>query len=931
MQVSSCEDPQKNQQQQLVLLQHDEQHQPQQQPREGAPAAATANASSVPQQQVHKLSSRNGSGNNGKSSSSSTTPSTSRPSDTAAPDALGTAASSSSSSSMTKSEAVSRASLPRTSVSSGGTDASSASAASRAAAREAAGAAGSGAPPLSLTSKVPRGVWFNRSTGCWLACVSGVGKRLHVFSSKRYGHERAFQMAVNCKEADRAQAAAGAAGSQAGSGGVAEGGPHDIFATSSARGSASAAAGGSRRSRTASGRRQQQHHPLAMGSSPGRGPGVADTEVPPAIQQGDGDDEDALDSATDTRTEESAVGRACCYRATAPGIQELSASAQRGVVSFPVGRGAEAAANGLYSAVGVPDEGGLQRGGGALCSGSGSMKSLNRTGSGLACESLWLAASLSLPLLLGASAYPYSAVGLRLRLRLFLVPKGVWFNSHTKSWTCTTAGPKRQLLVFSSNRFGFAEARRMAISARLASLKLEGLPVPHCPLLYETPIGLGAPGGPPEGGAAHGGGPGAALGGPSEGWGGLSPHEGGEDGYGGTLVGSSGNRRRRKQKDGISQFVNCKLRRGEAEEYGHDPWDPFRTGLPFVAEKPQDASTTGGGTDGLPLRRLCASERRLLEVGSIALELLLKDLLRLCGEELAGAAACFSFPIFAAIRKALNRVQRASDPLHFQSIFKALAVCMRSQQLPSQLTPRRQAELLARVLAAEKVYKKEQRQQPIGDAPVASTTGAAAEAVGGAVAVDASVVANGEAAAEPEAPPTTVYTPTAADILPSTEGAPGRKRETEAILGDSKSARIAKDMSSDDTCSSLESSGVARNQRETDPETRQTTERGAAADTTGEAAPQSLRSHSADAASHHGVTSIAEAEVVESGTTGAALPEAPSLAAAMLVATADSGAHVDCGVSDAAPQTLKTESCSTWECPVSGIGQEGPPRGISVD
>ena len=172
-------------------------------------------------------------------------------------------------------------------------------------------------------------------------------------------------------------------------------------------------------------------------------------------------------------------------------------------------------------------------------------------------------------------------------LSLFAVPKGVWFNSHTKSWTCTTAGPKRQLLVFSSNRFGFAEARRMAISARLSSLKLEGLPVPHCPLLYEPPGGMGAPGGPGgtggEAGPGHGGPQGGAPGGPPDGWGGYSPHDGADDGYGGALAGGPASRRRRRQREAaVSQFVSCRQRR--EEEDGIDPWDAFRSGVPFVAE-----------------------------------------------------------------------------------------------------------------------------------------------------------------------------------------------------------------------------------------------------------------------------------------------------------------------------------------------------------
>ena len=129
----------------------------------------------------------------------------------------------------------------------------------------------------------------------------------------------------------------------------------------------------------------------------------------------------------------------------------------------------------------------------------------------------------------------------------------------------------------------------MAISARLASLKLEGLPVPNCPLLYEPPGGVGGPGAPggiPGEGVTSQGVPG--LGGPpvgpADGWGGYSPHEG-DDGYGGALGGVGGPRRRRRQRDGGPPLVHCRQRRGaDGDDSGSDPWDMFRTGIPFAAE-----------------------------------------------------------------------------------------------------------------------------------------------------------------------------------------------------------------------------------------------------------------------------------------------------------------------------------------------------------
>ncbi|CBZ52213.1 unnamed protein product [Neospora caninum Liverpool] len=64
---------------------------------------------------------------------------------------------------------------------------------------EAANSVDDSSDTLSTAVVVPRGVWYNRSTCCWLACVSGVGKRLYVFSAKRLGFDRARQMAIDCK------------------------------------------------------------------------------------------------------------------------------------------------------------------------------------------------------------------------------------------------------------------------------------------------------------------------------------------------------------------------------------------------------------------------------------------------------------------------------------------------------------------------------------------------------------------------------------------------------------------------------------------------------------------------------------------------------------------------------------------------------------
>ena len=131
-----------------------------------------------------------------------------------------------------------------------------------------------------------------------------------VFSSKRYGHERAFQMAVNCKEADRAQAAAGGGGAPGGP-------PQDLFAAPTPKGHAAgaspAAAAGNRRSRATTSRKQQQQS-VVQALSPGRSSKATDSDIA-ALQQAEGEEDEAVDSATDTRTDEGSVRLAAAHAA----------------------------------------------------------------------------------------------------------------------------------------------------------------------------------------------------------------------------------------------------------------------------------------------------------------------------------------------------------------------------------------------------------------------------------------------------------------------------------------------------------------------------------------------------------------------------------------------------------------------------------------
>lgn len=110
-------------------------------------------------------------------------------------------------------------------------------------------------------------------------------------------------MAVNCKEADRAQAAGGGGGPSATP-------SQDMFAAPTPKGQAAgaspAAAGGNRRSRTTSSRKQQQQQNVIRASSPGRISKAPDLDVA-AMQQAEGEEDEAVDSATDTRTDEGSV------------------------------------------------------------------------------------------------------------------------------------------------------------------------------------------------------------------------------------------------------------------------------------------------------------------------------------------------------------------------------------------------------------------------------------------------------------------------------------------------------------------------------------------------------------------------------------------------------------------------------------------------
>nr|PIM02368.1 AP2 domain transcription factor AP2VIIa-3 [Toxoplasma gondii COUG] len=294
---------------------------------------------------------------------------------------------------------------------------------------------------------VPRGVWYNRSTCCWLACVSGVGKRLYVFSAKRLGFERARQMAIDCKNGCLTPEGLAAASDDSGGGNKAV----SSFASKCRRPLAMTGKatkvdiptsafteGADWRSSTTPGWAQDTND-IGEAASPGLG---LKAPSPGGSLAGDGAREDestGIDTPAALSRSRSAEctkedvcvsedGAASKEASEVPSLVSERAPRKR-IVSRRIAETRATARN--VRAKSQVQHSHRQQDDFSTSAARTANKAANRAGT----------------------------------------PHGVWFNSHTKSWTCATVGPRRQLLVFSSARYGFEKARAMAIEARVQSVQ----------------------------------------------------------------------------------------------------------------------------------------------------------------------------------------------------------------------------------------------------------------------------------------------------------------------------------------------------------------------------------------------------------------------------------------------------------------------------
>lgn len=312
---------------------------------------------------------------------------------------------------------------------------------------EAANSVDDSSDTLSTAVVVPRGVWYNRSTCCWLACVSGVGKRLYVFSAKRLGFDRARQMAIDCKNGCLTPEGLAAASDDSGGGNRAAAN----FATKCRRitavpgkvaksdRAASVSAGDAEwRSSTEAG---WAHHSSDIGEIASSGLAVHAPSSGGSIA-GDGSREDDS-TGVDTPGALSRSRSAECSKEVIPVSEDGAASKEASEIPSLVSERA-------------PRKRIVSR----------RIAETRATSRGARTKSLVQHNRRQQDDYSAATARTASKGGSRAG-----TPHGVWFNSHTKSWTCATVGPRRQLLVFSSARYGFEKARAMAIEARVQSVQ----------------------------------------------------------------------------------------------------------------------------------------------------------------------------------------------------------------------------------------------------------------------------------------------------------------------------------------------------------------------------------------------------------------------------------------------------------------------------
>ncbi|KEP63464.1 UNVERIFIED_CONTAM: AP2 domain transcription factor AP2VIIa-3 [Hammondia hammondi] len=495
---------------------------------------------------------------------------------------------------------------------------------------------------------VPRGVWYNRSTCCWLACVSGVGKRLYVFSAKRLGFERARQMAIDCKNGCLTPEGLAAASDDSGGGNKAV----SSFASKCRRppamtGKATkvdrptsgfAESGADWRSPTTPGWVQDTND-IGEAASPGLGLKAPSSGGSLA---GDGARDDES-TGIDTPAVLSRSRSAECTKEDMSVSEDGAASKEAGEVPSLVSERAprkrivsrriaetRATARNVRAKSQVHHSRRQQDDFSASAARTAN-KAANRAGT----------------------------------------PHGVWFNSHTKSWTCATVGPRRQLLVFSSARYGFEKARAMAIEARMQSVQaLQGQAQP-----YETSQSRSTrtPSTKDDADAA-----------------GRSRGE-----LSSTQSMGCSQRTRRVSEETVTEEMSemgtphRAARSGRAAAlFGTRPTSSWDESPPQRQELGRCASM-----QTTEHKQLTEKEQQLLCAGKLAANLVLSDLLEVCLPQLEISPASVD-GVRSSLEVALWTVSSAQHPAELQTFLRLFSCCFMALKIPSNMPTQTRVRLL---------------------------------------------------------------------------------------------------------------------------------------------------------------------------------------------------------------------------------------------
>ncbi|PHJ25866.1 ap2 domain transcription factor ap2viia-3 [Cystoisospora suis] len=485
---------------------------------------------------------------------------------------------------------------------------------------------------------VPRGVWYNRSTCCWLACVSGVGKRLYVFSAKRLGFERARQMAIDCKNGQLSAETLAA-----------------VLDEST----------GGRTGAPRIKRRQEAS-------------GESDTSSESTWARATSDE---------WRRPNNTAAREDWCRVQASNA-ELSKSRRGGILSSdglavrddedslgvetPSASGKMPCSENSQECRGLPSTGEAR----SLKEGSTASSLISDRTPRKRLVSRRIADTHmpprnTRPKLLGQAQrqqddWSLSGCGAANKnTDRSGTPHGVWFNSHTKSWTCATVGPRRQLLVFSSARYGFENAREMAIAARVQSMQAlqEQTQAEEAAQCRSPPNRLNRE---------------DSDGGWSRTWASQGSRSVSED----LLVcetSDAGTPRRPRPRPGrhggLSAFVDL----------GNPLW--------AVTPSNPDRLARAESTDSAEVKQMTEKEQQLLTAGRLATSLVLSDLLEVCLPQLQLTSSLLE-RVESCLKVTLWTVSSAQDPSQLQSLLSLFSCCFRTLKTPSNMPVHTRVRLL---------------------------------------------------------------------------------------------------------------------------------------------------------------------------------------------------------------------------------------------